>query len=400
VDDKLFSALPDWAGRIWWASQAGVVGTIEPESGTIRTLDTNEQITNSFAVDETGGVYIVSDAALYRFDAGESGVPVVTWREQYANTGVRKPGQVSPGSGTTPTLLGSEYVAITDNADPMDVVVYRRGRTVTGRRLACTQPVFEPGTSATDNSLIAAGRSLVVENNYGYTGPMATMDGNSTAPGVERVDLDADGTGCRRVWHSDEHSPTVVPKLSLTNGLVYVYTKDPGDEDDPWYLTALDFETGRTVFKRLAGQGFGFNNNYAGVMLGPDGSAYVGVLGGVVMLRDRTPPPGAVGGAPAPGPRVKLKVRYAKRRLLRAARSCVPGRLRASILGRDKRAVRRVDFRIGGRKAGRDRRAPFSKGLRIALTRKPRRVALTASLRLANGQTATLRRTLLACPRR
>ena len=121
-DDKLFSALPDWSGRIWWVSQAGVVGTIAPDSGAIRTFDTNEQITNSFAVDETGGVYIVSDAALYRFDAGAGGTPAVTWREEYANSGVRKPGQVSPGSGTTPTLVGSKYVAITDNADPMNVV--------------------------------------------------------------------------------------------------------------------------------------------------------------------------------------------------------------------------------------------------------------------------------------
>ena len=71
-------------------------GTIAPELGRVRTLDTNEQITNSFAVDETGGVYIVSDAALYRFDAGAGGTPAVTWREEYANTGVRKPGQVEP----------------------------------------------------------------------------------------------------------------------------------------------------------------------------------------------------------------------------------------------------------------------------------------------------------------
>ena len=73
-------------------------------------------------------MYIVSDAALYRFDAGADGTPAVTWREKYPNSGVQKPGQVSPGSGTTPTLMGSEYVAITDNADPMDVVVYKRGR--------------------------------------------------------------------------------------------------------------------------------------------------------------------------------------------------------------------------------------------------------------------------------
>ena len=233
-------------------------------------------------------MYIVTDAALYRFDAGEGGVPVVTWREEYANTGVRKPGQVSPGSGTTPTLVGSEYVAITDNADPMDVVVYRRGRTVTGGRLACTQPVFEPGAGATDNSLIGAGRSLIVENNYGYSGPTATTQGATTSPGLERVDITDGGGRCKTVWRSAETAPSVVPKLSLANGLVYTYTK-PADPNgnDAWYFTALDFRKGTTVYKRLAGTGLGFNNHYAPVSLGPDGTAYVGALGGLVLLRDR-----------------------------------------------------------------------------------------------------------------
>ena len=35
-----------------------------------------------------------------------------------------------------------------------------------------------------------------------------------------------------------------------------------------------------------AGSGLVFNNNYAGIALGPDGSAYLGVIGGVVRLRD------------------------------------------------------------------------------------------------------------------
>ena len=91
----------------------------------------DEQITNSFAVDETGGVYIVTDAALYRFDAGAG-------RHARRSPGARSirtaasasPARSSPGSGTTPTLVGSGYVAITDNADPMDVVVYKRARSV------------------------------------------------------------------------------------------------------------------------------------------------------------------------------------------------------------------------------------------------------------------------------
>jgi hypothetical protein len=286
-DDKVFSTLPDWSGRIWWVSQAGVVGTIDPESGAVRTLDTNEQITNSFSVDESGGVYIVTDAALYRFDATSDGAPAVTWREQYPNSGIRKPGQVSPGSGTTPDVMGSKYVAITDNADPMDVVVYKRAKQVKGSRLVCKEPVFEPGASATDNSLITVGSSIVVENNYGYSGPTATTQGATTSPGITRVDIRTGGGRCRTVWRSQEIAPSVVPKLSLATGLVYAYTKPADDANDAWYFTALDFRSGSTVYKQLAGTGLGFNNHYAPVTLGPDGTAYVGTLGGLVLLRDR-----------------------------------------------------------------------------------------------------------------
>ena len=55
-----------------------------------------------------------------------------------------------------------------------------------------------------------------------------------------------------------------------------------GQSGDPWYLTALDFRTGETRWKRLAGTGLGFNNNYAPITIGPDGRIYLGVLGGLV----------------------------------------------------------------------------------------------------------------------
>jgi hypothetical protein len=55
---------------------------------------------------------------------------------------------------------------------------------------------------------------------------------------------------------------------------------------DAWYFTALDYDTGATVYRRLAGTSFSYNNNYVPVTLGPDGTAYVGVIGGLVALRD------------------------------------------------------------------------------------------------------------------
>jgi hypothetical protein len=286
-DDAIISALPDWSGRIWFASVKGIVGTVDPATGAVKTHPLGEPIGNSFAVDETGGVFIVSDKAMYRFDAAADGAPGVTWREVYANTGVKKPGQTQAGSGTTPTLMGSQYVAITDNADPMDVVVYKRAKSVTGSRLVCTEPIFEQGASDTDQSLIGTGRSMIAENNYGYS-VTATEQGATTTAGLARVDINDTGTGCRTVWTSGEIAPSVVPKLSLGNGLVYTYTK-PADPNgtDAWYFTALDFRKGTTVYKKLAGTGLGFNNNYAPVTLGPDGSAYVGVLGGLVRLWDR-----------------------------------------------------------------------------------------------------------------
>ena len=292
-DDKIISVLPDWSGRLWLVSSLGKVVTVARDAEVVRAFDTRERNSNSFAVDETGGVFIVTDGALYRFDAAADGTPVATWRQPYANTGEQKPGQVNAGSGTTPTLIGRSLVAITDNADPMNVVVYQRGRSVSGPREVCRAPVFRKGASATDNSLIAAGNSIVVENNYGYTGPAATEAGRSTEPGVERIDFDVGSRTCRRVWRSEERSPTLVPKLSLPNGLVYLYTKEPRPLGgaDLWYLTAVDFHTGRTVYKVLAGEGLGFNNNYAPVSIGPDGSAYVGVLGGLTRFADAVPPP-------------------------------------------------------------------------------------------------------------
>jgi len=179
------------------------------------------------------------------------------------------------------------YVNITDNADPMDVMVYRTALRPKWGRTVCRVPVFARGASADENSLISVGRSMIVENNYGYTGPTSIAGGKLTAPGFEGIDLSREGRGCRVVWiNRRERAPTVVSKLSVANGLIYTYTKGPG-RSDPWYWTALDFRTGRAVFKALAGTGsFNYNNNYSGIAIGPNRTAYLGVLDGIIALRD------------------------------------------------------------------------------------------------------------------
>ena len=398
VGDRIISALPDWSGRIWFVSTEGVVGIVDPATGAISSMDTGEEIANSFAVDESGGVYIVSQGALYRFDAAADGAPSVTWREEYRNSGIAKPGQVHAGSGSTPTVMGRRYLTITDNADPMNVVVYDRRPQAAGSRLVCEQPVFEKGASATDQSLIVAGRSIIAENNYGHSGPQSVEGGDTTAPGIERVDLGRDGR-CRSVWRSQEIAPSVVPKVSLETGLVYTYTK-PAREDggDAWYFTALDFCTGRTVYSQLAGTGLGYNNNFAPVTLGPDGSAYVGVLGGLLRLADATPP----SGPPAttrPGcsarPRLSLRLRFRRSRTPAGGR-CARRPVRAWLRGADVVYVRRVGFYRGRRRVAADRRRPFAKIVDRGSRAGRRRIV--ARVRLDDGTLHLLRRSYRGCP--
>jgi hypothetical protein len=289
--ETLNSALPDSSGRIWFVAKTdGVVGTLAPRSGRIHVLRLGHgslgEIENSFAVGMHRDVYIATNRRMYRFGATATGRPHVVWSAKYRRINATKPGQVDNGTGTTPALLPGGYVAITDNADPMHVVVYRTARRAPSGRQVCAVPVFGKRAGDTENSLIAAGRALVVENNYGYSDPSATEGGRTTTPGFARVDIDTDGRGCHRVWTNHALSgPSVVPKLSLATGLIYTYTKGT-DQSDRWSWTALSFRTGRRVWSRANGDGFGYNNNYAGIALGRKGVAYLGVLGGITALRD------------------------------------------------------------------------------------------------------------------
>jgi hypothetical protein len=287
--DQVVSVAPDWDGLIWFVTSAGVVGTVDDTRGTVRTIELGEGIDNSVAADVDGSIYVVSDRAMYRMRAGADGTPGTVWREAYVNSGVQKPGQFGAGSGTTPTVLPGGLVTITDNADPMNVVVYRTAADPGGPREVCRVPVFARGASATENSLIGAGRTIVVANNYGFAGPLGgALTLRPTAPGLARIDVADDLGSCRLIWSVPVSFPSSVNKLSLSKGLVYGVTRDivRRRKTEVFSLQAVDVHTGAVVWSRVLGGGPLFNNNYAAVALGPDGSAYVGVLGGIARVSD------------------------------------------------------------------------------------------------------------------
>lgn len=286
-DEGINSVLPDIGGELWIVGQLGSVGVLDTNSGDVSSMRFEDaDIENSFAVAKDGGAYVVTSRELVFLEIVDQ-QPVVSWRETYDQGTRRKPGQTSRASGTTPTLfLDERFVSITDNADPrMNVLVYDTSPELAqGEREVCRVPVFAAGKSATDNSLIAMGRSLFVENNYGYNLLTAT-NGRASEPGMTRIDIAEDGSHCEVVWENIEvRIPSVVSKGS-TEGVLVSYTRDESIWGiDAWYFTALDANTGEIMWRVRSGSGPMVNNHYAATYLGLDGAIYTGATGGIVAL--------------------------------------------------------------------------------------------------------------------
>jgi hypothetical protein len=294
-NDNIQSVMPDWQGRLWFATRhSGLVGVLEPATGTVLgTLRLGEEISNSFAITEDSA-YVVTIRAMYRLKAGLDGAPRVVWQSQYQNIKVKKPGQLSAGSGTSPTILGGgKYVAINDNADQMHIVVYptavdHKAAEPVEQAPVCEVPVFQPGAGATEDSLNGLDRSLIVANQYGVNIDPQTWKSQPTVPGIARVDIDPNGKGCSLVWTNYQvAAPQVSPKMSTRTGLVYFYNrKDDPSGLDVYYWTAVDFRTGAIVWEQLVGTGPQFDTFVPGPTIGPNGLLYVGLYGGLLSIRD------------------------------------------------------------------------------------------------------------------
>lgn len=295
--DSVAWILPDWQGTFYWyATTGGVVGAIEMKTGAIHTLQLEgEIIENSFAVGEDG-VYILSDYALYHLRLTDKGAIGIDWRTPYDRGPGQKPGHITRGSGTSVTLTGRPedgLVVITDNAEPRIHVLFVQR---SDGAVVCSVPVFAAGKSGTDVSTAGfeladgSGRgtgvySVLVENNWGHH----TFPRSRPEPGLTRVDAARQTDGsyqCQEVWASAEKGIGVF-KLSLGNGLAYMYWRGETGLISRWYFTGVDWNTGETVYQQLTGTGLGYNNWAGALFLHPDGGlAYSTTIFGLVAVRD------------------------------------------------------------------------------------------------------------------
>jgi len=295
--DHVQMAMPDWEGKwLWFTTRYGIVGTLDQETGEVHVVELNgEELQNSFAVAEDG-VYIISDHAMYRFNVDKSRTPRIDWRTEYDRGTNRKIGNINHGSGTTPLLFG-DLVAIGDNADAhMNILFLHRSD---GSQM-CKIPIFDEGRSTTENALPGIVRegpngleySVIIDNHYGTKRDDILKPGSSWKNhngGVARIDLLPDGKGgytCREVWNIPIKS-TATPKLSLSTGLLYLYTYERlPDNSYEWFMIIVDFRTGETVSNIPIGPGTQYANFGQAIFIGPDRTAYLGTMYGLVCIQD------------------------------------------------------------------------------------------------------------------
>ncbi|MFM9376901.1 hypothetical protein [Gordonia sp. VNK21] len=286
--DAITGLAPDWQGRIWYVTTNGLVGTVTRGGTVLGTtrLPRGEKLGNGLTVRESG-VSVLTTHALYEMRAGDDGVPRTVWRRAYDRGSARKPGQLTWGSGTTPTYFGpggDGWVAIVDNADRRPrLLVYRSD---TGEQV-CSMPAFARSGQGTENSILAWGDSLVIPSTYGYQYPPMAVDGPSRPEsagftgGATRIDV-RDGA-CRRVWENSDRLATL-PRLSRADGLIHAlgygpYVPGAIQQTGAVDYIATDFRTGKRVRTLKIGDApFDEPMELTGT-IGPDGSFWQATLG-------------------------------------------------------------------------------------------------------------------------
>jgi hypothetical protein len=289
TDDPMFQdTVVDYEGRVWFMVTDGRVGYYDIESDRVEMTDLDQELQNSMVVDDRG-VYLVTYESTFRLSVAEDGAVRVDWEAPYdPGTGISG---VLPGSGTSPTLLGTQddLISIADNADgQIHLLVMDRDQP---NPPLCTMPVFREGESATENTVVAYDDDIVIVNNSGFEGPFAPA--RSMNPGIERYrvlrDNDGNVTGCENVWKNTTSFGNSA-QLTTGSGVVWGWGADPDVEGvDLFYLTATSWETGEEIFRTYIGDGRPFDPITGQVHLHPDGTLYMGAVQGVIAMRDLAP---------------------------------------------------------------------------------------------------------------
>jgi hypothetical protein len=272
-----------------------------------------ERLWNSIAVDEQGGVYAVTDKRLHKLvwtGIGFSTRPEDgAWSEPYevgANDAALRGGR---GSGTTPTLLGTEsdadqFVLIADAANVNHLVLYWRDAIPDGweqidgtpsRRIAGKAPVdfgrSDLADSYSENSPVALGYGAAIANNRPRNGMALHLDNQlwinepGVVPqGVQKFAWDPEARRFASVWVRPELSlPSSTPLIAARSRELLGVTV----HDGVWSFEALDWDTGATRVVYPLGRSQRFNPIQLSAQLMSNGDPIFSVFGGVLHIAIR-----------------------------------------------------------------------------------------------------------------
>ncbi|AZA14209.1 hypothetical protein ACFPVT_09800 [Corynebacterium choanae] len=248
---------PDQQGRIWFVTRDAVVGYVD-STGRTRVLALGnhtpggELVANGLT-SRPAGMSVLTTHALYEVQAAVDADPQVVWQAQYDRGPRLKPGQLSWGSGTTPTIFGEhhEYVAIVDNADPSPMLQVFEAATGTP---VCSAEAFQRFGKGTENSLMAMGNSVFIPSTYGFVYPPLAVAGTPQplltpfVGGLTRIDVH-DGR-CERIYETAARIATL-PILSTADGMIYSLATKP---DSPQIIyQGIAAATGEVSFSQPIG---------------------------------------------------------------------------------------------------------------------------------------------------
>ena len=332
ADDSIVGINMTYDGRIVFLTRRGLVGSLSRQLDDfvwLRIAAAEDEISNSIAVDESGGIFVVTNREMKRvqWDGGELSL---SWSVPYRTHDVRSNGRLGTGSGTTPTLVGvgqqDKFVVISDGQSLMHMILCWRneipadwtGLPGRDRRIAAEVPITfgdpDARRSTTEQSLTVRGYGIVaVSNLYGKLSPLmrqlvrrrlgndihnATIYRSNRpeiAPyGIEKFEWNPATRQLDSVWANRSLScPNGIPTMSAATGLFYCM----GQREGRWTLEAVNWATGESVFHQPLSRGSKSNSFYAATEIAAAGTILTGTYGGILKLG---PKASADQAAPAP----------------------------------------------------------------------------------------------------
>jgi len=348
--EAVVGVLINWNASIVMATSIGRVFVLERaddksfEYATKASLQLSgggspEFVSNSFALDHNGGIYVVSKTSLHKlhFDAEARTLQNVFDSVYSDGNDPLFLGRLGKGSGSTPSVQvdksgAPKYVIISDGRNPMNVLSIdavtgdlRGNRTVTFG-IAGSNTQSEQSVTVMDHGAVVVNNWLEHERlpltcrlmqmlpklqTVKIQKACAFGSGTLADAGVEHFSIDPATGSLESKWHrKDVQCSSSIPAAGLsgvaTQKSFYCIGQrlhqhevpNPGDDPLGWLLSlvhpsttftleALDWDDGSTIYSVPVGPGTSWNPMYAAVQIGSQSDILYGTGWGVVRISAR-----------------------------------------------------------------------------------------------------------------